>query len=68
MVLAEMMDPEWPGVASGILQRSPAPEIAAAAERAGMETLKTAAAAAVRENRTSVEEVLRVLGQFPSAD
>jgi hypothetical protein len=33
-----------------------------------METLKTAAAAAVRENRTSVEEVLRVLGQFPSAD
>jgi type II secretory pathway component PulF len=58
------MDPEWPGVASGILQRSPAPEIAAAAERAGMETLKTAVAAGVRSGDTGL--TLELMGDLAS--
>ncbi len=64
MVLAEMLDPDLPEIARGILQRTDARQLATLAESAGMETLQQAAVKAIAAGLTSHEEVLRVLGSL----
>lgn len=62
LVLAEMLDPNQPEIARGILERTDARQLAMRAHAAGMETLHQTAEQAVAEGLTSREEVLRVLG------
>jgi general secretion pathway protein E len=64
LVLAEMLNPNTPEVATAILNRSDAPELSRRAAASGMQTLNQRAAAAVTSGQTTHEEVLRILGSI----
>ncbi|MFN9719299.1 MAG: GspE/PulE family protein [Planctomycetota bacterium] len=63
-VIAEMLDPNVPDLARGILSKADSRVLGTLAESIGMITLRNAASMAVVEGRTSLEEVVRVLGRF----
>ena len=63
MVLAEMLDPNVPGIANAIMKKADSREMAEIVTSCGTATLRDAAHLAIRQGQTSPQEVFRVLGR-----
>ena len=63
MVLAEMLDPNVPGIANAIMKKADSREMAEIVTSCGTATLRDAAHLAIRQGQPSPQEVFRVLGR-----